>query len=178
MADIFLCCFLWNDTEHICIWHSDEKGKIIISNYEKDTVPEEKYLESLKNSNKDERIQSLLYEILFDVKTDSISDKIFEYCLNYPTPWKETLLEILAHMHLKKEQLEQLNQIAYTSEAFYQLFFLNLYDNNLNITQFRDFLLGNKKYFGILGNFQKHNQLDYRLREQWKFGSSGRYENW
>jgi hypothetical protein len=90
------------------------------------------------------------------ITADSISDKVFEYCLHYPTPFKSTLLMILAHMQLKKEQLEQITQAIESPEAFYQLFLLNLRDNDLYIPQFRDFLLENKKYFSSIANFQEH----------------------
>ena len=145
-----------NDEYIQMLYKEDEKGEDIVSDYEKDSVPEEMLLELLKNSSKDERIQSLLNEIIFYVNEDSITDKIFEYCLHYPTSWKETLLILLAHIELKQEQLERLIQVMEVSEAFYQLFLINLRDNNLHITQFRDFLLKNEKYFSSLVNFQEH----------------------
>jgi hypothetical protein len=125
------------------LYEKERKGKNITGEYKKDSIPEEKLLKLLEKSSTDERIRCLLIGILGgeEINADCISDKIFEYCLNYPTHWKRTLLILLAHMRLKKEQLEQLNQRIETSEAFYQLYLINMRDNNLHITRFRDFLL-------------------------------------
>jgi hypothetical protein len=140
------------------LYEKYRKGKSITDEYKKDSVPEEKLLELLEKSSKDERLRCLLIEILGgeEINASSISDKILGYCLNYPTPWKRTLLVLLAHMHLKREQLEQLNQVVETSEAFYQLLLLNLRDNDLDITLFRDFLLENEKYLDDVTNFREH----------------------
>ena len=147
-----------NDEYIQMIYEMNEKGENITNDYEKDTVPEEILLALLEKSTKDDRIQALLLSIMFDgeINANSISDKIFEYCLNYPTPWKDTLLMILAHMPLKKEQLEQLNNVIEDHEAFYQLFLINISDNNLPIKQFRKFLLENEKHLSLLFSFQEY----------------------
>ncbi|MDR2522927.1 MAG: hypothetical protein LBC93_04410, partial [Synergistaceae bacterium] len=99
------------------LYERSRRGKSITGEYKKDSVPEEKLLELLEKSTKDERIQWLLILILDEreINADSISDKVLEYCLNYPTSWKRTLLVSLAHIHLKKEQLKRLNQVVETS---------------------------------------------------------------
>lgn len=140
------------------LFERSSRGKSITGECKKDSVPEEKLLELLRNSIKDERLQYLLLDILDEreINADSISDKVLEYCLNYPTPWRRTLLISLAHMHLKKEQLERLNQATEASEAFYQLLLLNLRDNDLDIAQFRNFLLENERHLSDSINFREH----------------------
>ena len=59
-------------------------------------------------------------------------------------------------MHLKRERLEQLNQVVETPEAFYQLFILNLRNNDLYIKQFLDFFLENERHLGEVTNFREH----------------------
>ncbi|MDR1978414.1 MAG: hypothetical protein LBQ42_06740 [Synergistaceae bacterium] len=129
------------------------KGMSIASEYKKDSVSEDKLLELFENSSKDERIQWFFIEILSKINEVSISDEIFEYCLNYPTPFKETLLGLLAHMLLKKEQLEQLNQTIESPEAFYQLFLINLRDNDLICCEISGFYVEKWKIFKLISKF-------------------------
>lgn len=147
-----------NDEYIQMLYERSMRGKSITGEYKKDSVSEEKLLELLEKSSKDERVLCLLIQLLSDgkINADSISDKVLEYCLNYSSEWESTLLMILAHMQLKKKQLERLNQAIETPEAFYQLFLLNLRDNNLDIDLFRKFLLENKKHLGELANFREH----------------------
>jgi hypothetical protein len=149
-----------NDEYIQMLFEKDRKGKDITGGYKKDSVPENKLLNLLENSTKDERIQCLLNVILRaeNINEDSVSDKVFEYCLNYPGEWKRTLLILLAHMRLKKEQLKQLIGEEIIPEAFYQLFFINLRDNDLQISQFRDFLLEYENHLSLLANFQEHTE--------------------
>lgn len=131
-------------------------GDFISHNYKKDVVDDGKLLNLLNNSIKHRYIQWFLPEILFSVDESSINDRVFERCLKYPGRYRKTLLTQLAHINLKKEHLERLNQILETPEAFYRLFLLYLCDNNLSVVALREFLMKNKHHLSQISNYKEH----------------------
>jgi thiaminase len=56
---------------------------------------------------------------------------------------------------LVREQLEKYI-LTPANSMFSSLFLLNLYDDNLSVSQFREFLLENERHLSSLANFQEH----------------------
>lgn len=128
----------------------------IVREYRKDSVSEDKLIQLLQCSIKNKDIQLFLIDIFFFINENSITDKVFEVCLNYPGRFKKTLLIQLAHNWLKEEQLKKLNSLLKTPEAFYKLFLLYLFNERVSVEQLYTFLLDNNKHLYAIKNYKEH----------------------
>lgn len=115
-------------------------GNYISNNYQKGEVDENLLLRLLKISIHNERIKVLLPDILFHIEVCSITDAVVSFSLSYPGTFRDTLLCILAHLWLKPEHLEQINNCIHTPEAFCKLFLYYAEDDQYTEEQFYRFL--------------------------------------
>ena len=146
------------DNEKYCkeIFGKFENAGYILNCYEKESVSEETLLNLLNKSVKNKQIRWLIPDILFFIYACDITDRVFEKCLNYPGRFRKTLLSQLGHLCLKKEQLEQLNTVLETPEAFYKLFLMYLQDDSFSTIQIRALLQKNERHLGALLNYKEH----------------------
>jgi hypothetical protein len=145
--------------KHYCQMTFNEFEKnpaFILENFSKDYVEEDNLLNLLRNSINNKKIRYFIPDILFLIDESSISDKVFEFCLEYPGHFRKTLLIQLAHLWLKKEYIEQLNQVLETPEAFYKLFLMYLLDIDLPVGDLQNLMLENKKYLSDIENYKEH----------------------
>ena len=128
----------------------------IVREYKKDSVSENALIQLLQCSMKNKDIQWFLIDIFFFIEENSITDRVFEICLNYPGRFKKTLLLQLSHVWLKEEQLKKLNSVLETSEAFYKLFLLYFFSEKVSVEQLYQFLLNNNKHLYSLKNYREN----------------------
>lgn len=163
--------FMGSDKCHICklieilvdpgkifqrIYVSIELAKTvnyISDNFQKGEVDENLLLQLLRKSIHNERIKELLPDILFYVEPYSITDAVVSFSLSYPGIFRDTLLSTLAHMWLKPEHLEQINNCIQTPEAFCKLFRYYAEDNQYSEGEFHRFLVKNINHLGDVDCF-------------------------
>lgn len=133
----------------------------ILNNYSKGVVDEDMLIRFIKKSWFFPPLRLLMPDILYHTHENSITDKVFWICCNYPGRFRKTLLNLLSHMWLTQEQLLVLNQLTDTPEAFCKLFYLYVTNDTIAIDAFVSFLSSNQKQLRNmnLGSFAKQNSL-------------------
>ena len=126
----------------------------IIKKYEKDSVSKETLILLINRSVKYKEIQYFLIDIFSFIDEKSITDDVLNICLHYPSRFRKTLLIQLAHLPLQEKFLIALNKRIDSTEAFYQLFLLYLFDNNKTCTELKLFLVKNKSKLYCLLNYK------------------------
>ena len=126
----------------------------IIKKYEKDSVSKETLILLINRSVKYKEIQYFLIDIFSFIDEKSITDDVLNICLHYPGRFRKTLLIQLAHLPLQEKFLIALNKRIDSTEAFYQLFLLYLFDNNKTCTELKLFLVKNKSKLYCLLNYK------------------------
>ena len=123
----------------------------IIKKYKKDSVPQEKLILLINRSVGYKDLQYFLTDIFSFIDAKSITDDVLDVCLHYPGNFKKTLLIQLAHLPLREGLLMAINKRIDSTEAFYQLFLLYLFDKNKTSIEMKSFLIRNKsKLYAIL----------------------------
>ena len=118
----------------------------ILEHYRKDYVEEDSLIQLLNKSIVCPSIRYLLPDILYFTHEHSITDRVFLVCSKYPGRYRETLLNLLAHMWLSQTQLNKLTQLIDAPEAFCKLFVLYAENESLDLDTFISFLKMNNNY--------------------------------
>ena len=127
----------------------------IIHQYEASKVPEYNIIQLLKRSYRVKELQWFLCDIFFAIAPESITDNVLQACINYPGRFKKTLLIQLAHIWLTERQLIELNTHIDTPEAFYKLFLMYLYQNDVPCEKLLQFLLNNRRHLNALIGYKE-----------------------
>ena len=125
----------------------------ISDNFQKGEVDENLLLQLLRKSIHNKKIKELLPDILYNVEICSITDAVVSFSLSYPEIFRDTLLSTLAHMWLKPEHLEQINNYIHTPEAFCKLFLYYAEDDKYSESEFYRFLVKNIHHLGDVDSF-------------------------
>ena len=126
----------------------------ILQKYKKDSVSENALIQLLQCSVKNKDIQWFLIDIFFFIDDKSITEDVLDIFLHYPGKFKKTLLIQLAHLPLQEKFLIALNKRIDSTEAFYQLVLLYLFDNTKTCTELEKFLVKNKSKLHCLLNYK------------------------
>lgn len=127
---------------------------IVSSLYNEGNVDEKELICIINKSKTFTFLQWMLPSIIRVIRSESFTNSVVETCINYPTVWRDTLLESVAHKDLSLESLQKINEIAITPEAFYKLviYYLSGYGN---LNEFNSFLDANKQF---IKEFNNHGQ--------------------
>lgn len=119
---------------------------LIYSCYRKDIVDDKVLLKLIRKSMFSRKIRYLIPDILSFIHEKSITDSVLQCCLHYPGRFKSTLLIQLAHMWLRPDQLEKINDYIDTPEAFCKLFGIYAADQSYSAEYFSRFLSNNMHF--------------------------------
>ena len=127
---------------------------IVSTLYNEGNVDEKELICIINKSKTFTFLQWMLPSIIRVIRSESFTNSVVETCINYPTVWRDTLLESVAHKDLSLESLQKINETAITPEAFYKLviYYLSGYGN---LNEFNSFLDTNKRF---IKEFNNHGQ--------------------
>ena len=118
----------------------------IDKHYIESEVDEKALLRLLQKSKSSNKIKFFLPDIIFLVNKNSITDKFVDCCIKYPGKYRNTLITQLAHIWLMPNQLELLNTVLSTPEAFCKLLIIYTFDSCYSAIDLMSLLTNNKSY--------------------------------
>ena len=118
----------------------------IYNHYIESEVDEKALLRLLQKSKRSNKIKFVLPDIISLVHKNSITDRIINYCIKYPRKYRNTLIVQLAHIWLTPNQLELLNTVLETPEAFCKLLIIYTFDPCYSAIDLMSLLTNNKTY--------------------------------
>ena len=127
-----------------------------ISGIESNSMLSESYIVILLNmSRRSKIIKQFLAEILPFLDANCITKTVFDMCIEYrDTAFKKTLCIQLAHMWLSVDQLEKLNSIIDTPEAYAKIVYI-LCKEQFSVFKLENFLTQNEKFSYALSYLQE-----------------------